>query len=76
MIKFGVCLPSFQGASSRPHTIDFDGLESIALQAEELGYDSLWAADHVMLRREGGMHEAGRLLARWHLPRAAFVWAL
>ena len=59
MIKFGVCLPTFQGASSRPHTIDFDGLESIALQAEELGYDSLWAADHVMLAREGG-HARGR----------------
>ena len=63
MIKFGVCLPTFQGASSRPHTIDFDGLESFALRAEELGYDSLWAADHLMLGREGGMQEAWSVIS-------------
>ncbi|MDP6454195.1 MAG: TIGR03560 family F420-dependent LLM class oxidoreductase [SAR202 cluster bacterium] len=63
MIKFGAVLPTFQGASSRTHTIDFDGLESFALRAEELGYDSLWAADHLILGREGGMHEVWSIMS-------------
>lgn len=44
-MKFGVCLPTFRyGAEPTPEHITV-----IASRAEELGYDSVWVGDHVLV---------------------------
>jgi len=42
-MKFGVCLPNY-GEELNP-----EGLVKFARSAEELGYDSLWTTDHILL---------------------------
>jgi len=42
---FGVCIPNFGGSSSQ------ESIVKVARSAEELGYDSVWVTDHVMLPR-------------------------
>jgi probable F420-dependent oxidoreductase len=42
-VKFGVHLPNFSQLSGREPTI------AVARRAEELGFDSVWASDHVVL---------------------------
>jgi probable F420-dependent oxidoreductase len=45
-MKFGVGLPNYG-----PHT-SFDAIRRVALAAEELGYDSVWTTDHVIVPKE------------------------
>jgi probable F420-dependent oxidoreductase len=42
-MKFGVCIPHY----GRP--IDVPGLTRMALKAEELGFDSVWVTDHIIV---------------------------
>jgi probable F420-dependent oxidoreductase len=42
-MKFGVCLPTFRYGAEPT----LDHIERVARRAEELGYDSVWAGDHV-----------------------------
>ena len=44
-MKFGVGLPNYG-----PNT-SFDAIRRVALAAEELGYDSVWTTDHVIVPR-------------------------
>lgn len=44
-MKFGVCLPTFRYGAEP--TVDH--IVKIALAAEELGYDSVWVGDHVLV---------------------------
>ena len=42
-MKFGVCIPHY----GRP--IDTDSLTEMAVKAEEMGFDSVWVTDHVIV---------------------------
>lgn len=42
-MKFGVCIPHY----GRP--IDAGGLTGMAVQAEEMGFDSVWVTDHIIV---------------------------
>lgn len=42
-MKFGVCIPHY----GRP--IDVDGLTQMAVKAEEMGFDSVWVTDHIIV---------------------------
>ncbi len=44
-MKFGVCVPNY-GETCSP-----EALQQIAHGAEQLGYDSVWCTDHVLLSR-------------------------
>src|SRR3989442_1305453 len=51
MPAFGLALKNFVGPAERP---DIDGLYAYAERAETLGFESLWAWDHVILGVEPG----------------------
>jgi probable F420-dependent oxidoreductase len=42
-MKFGVCIPNFG------ETASVDALRIVALEAEKMGYDSVWTTDHVLM---------------------------
>ena len=42
-MKYGVCIPHY----GRP--IDADGLTEMAVKAEEMGFDSVWVTDHIIV---------------------------
>lgn len=68
-MRFGFCLPIFAGSGdAHPRTplldrVDMDELERAVLAAEALGYDSIWAADHLILGRNGFILEGWTTLA-------------
>ena len=41
-VKFGVCLPQYG------REVSFEDLRAVAADAEALGFDSVWASDHVV----------------------------
>ena len=45
-MKFGVCIPHY----GRP--IDAGGLTEMAIKAEEMGFDSVWVTDHIIVPHE------------------------
>jgi alkanesulfonate monooxygenase SsuD/methylene tetrahydromethanopterin reductase-like flavin-dependent oxidoreductase (luciferase family) len=67
-LQFGFCLPIFSGIGDiHPRTpllerVDMDELERATLAAEALGYDSIWAADHLILGRDGFILEGWTIL--------------
>ena len=68
-IQFGYCLPIFAYPGARffrtPNYAQLDPQRTIALGrlADELGYDSLWVADHLMLGRDNAIMEGWTTLA-------------
>ena len=42
-MKYGVCIPHYGRA------IDADGLTEMAVKAEEMGFDSVWVTDHIIV---------------------------
>lgn len=42
-MKYGVCIPHYG------RSIDADGLTEMAVKAEEMGYDSVWVTDHIIV---------------------------
>ena len=46
-MKFGVCVPNYGDYSVKD-------LRMVALEAETLGYDSLWLTDHILMPRNSG----------------------
>jgi len=61
-IKFGVTI---NAAPDMLYRSDYDSIKKIALECERLGYDSLWAMDHLMwgFINEGSVFEAWTLLS-------------
>ena len=47
-MKFGVCIPNYGETST------VDGLRTVALEAEKMGYDSVWTTDHVLMPTQSG----------------------
>ena len=61
-IKFGVTI---NAAPDMLYRSDYDSIRKIALECESLGYDSLWAMDHLMWGdfNKGSVFEAWALLS-------------
>ncbi|NHJ20735.1 MAG: TIGR03560 family F420-dependent LLM class oxidoreductase [Candidatus Lokiarchaeota archaeon] len=61
-IKFGVTI---NGAVEMQHRSDYNALKKIAKECESLGYDSLWAMDHLLWgnSNEGNVFEVWVLLS-------------
>jgi probable F420-dependent oxidoreductase len=47
-MKFGVCIPNYGD------TLTVEGMRTVALTAEEHGYDSIWTTDHVLMPTQSG----------------------
>jgi alkanesulfonate monooxygenase SsuD/methylene tetrahydromethanopterin reductase-like flavin-dependent oxidoreductase (luciferase family) len=68
-IQFGYCVPIFAypGAAlfRTPNYADLDALTTMraAIRADELGYDSIWVADHLMLGKDDAILEGWTTLA-------------
>lgn len=68
-IQFGYCLPIFASPGARlfrtPNYAQLDSQRTLALGrlADELGYDSLWVADHLMLGRDNAILEGWTTLS-------------
>ena len=43
-MKVGVCIPHYGR-----EVIDVDGLTEMAVKAEEMGFDSVWVTDHIIV---------------------------
>jgi alkanesulfonate monooxygenase SsuD/methylene tetrahydromethanopterin reductase-like flavin-dependent oxidoreductase (luciferase family) len=68
-VQFGFCLPIFAMPGARffrtPNYAQLDPMTTfkLGIYADELGYDSLWVADHLMLGRDEAIMEGWTTLA-------------
>ncbi|MFI5422255.1 MAG: LLM class flavin-dependent oxidoreductase, partial [Nitrososphaerales archaeon] len=47
-MKFGVCVPNYGD------TMSVEGIRAVGMEAEKLGYDSVWTTDHVLMPSNSG----------------------
>jgi len=68
-IKFGFCLPIFSSIGDTHvrtpslEKIDYDLIKKATLRCEDLGYDSVWVADHLILGKDGAILECWTTLS-------------
>lgn len=68
-VKFGFCVPVFANPGAAffrtPAWTDLDPSAAVegVVQAERLGYDSIWVADHLIHGRDGGILEGWTTLS-------------
>ena len=56
-MRVGVTIPAYELSSRRPKT--FAEMAEDAVRAEQLGYDSAWVMDHILVERDGRRRGAG-----------------
>ncbi|MEM2926253.1 MAG: TIGR03560 family F420-dependent LLM class oxidoreductase [Candidatus Bathyarchaeia archaeon] len=62
-VGFGFCVPILAGAGASYDSPDFPFLKMAVEECEELGFDSLWVADHLILGWRGAILECWTTLS-------------